>query len=135
MFRLFTTVVTMVPLAAGRGPSVNTFAQRSLATMARGGATSSTSGGSSTEYVTLSAPAPGSPFHYAFPVHNLEAAKEFYGNVLGCAEGRSSEKVRNEIGSAVKLLQAVDIDSYHSKNGPHRLSTRFCSNFSGKIIA
>ena len=37
-------------------------------------------------------PAPGSPFHYAFPVHNLEMAKEFYGGVLGCAEGRSSDK-------------------------------------------
>ncbi len=26
------------------------------------------------------------------PVHDLDVAKEFYGNVLGCAEGRSSEK-------------------------------------------
>ena len=42
--------------------------------------------------VRLSDPAPGSPFHYAFPVHDLELAKEFYGNVLGCAEGRSSTK-------------------------------------------
>lgn len=47
---------------------------------------------SSTVYETLSAPAPGSPFHYAFPVHSLAAAKEFYGTVLGCQEGRSSEK-------------------------------------------
>lgn len=31
-------------------------------------------------------------FHYAFPVHSLEEAKQFYGNVLGCKEGRSSEK-------------------------------------------
>ena len=37
-------------------------------------------------------PAPGSPFHYAFPVHDLAAAKAFYGGVLGCKEGRSSEK-------------------------------------------
>eukprot|EP00815_Leptocylindrus_aporus_P008374 CAMPEP_0116059236 /NCGR_PEP_ID=MMETSP0322-20121206/5672_1 /TAXON_ID=163516 /ORGANISM="Leptocylindrus danicus var. apora, Strain B651" /LENGTH=182 /DNA_ID=CAMNT_0003543571 /DNA_START=178 /DNA_END=726 /DNA_ORIENTATION=+ len=44
------------------------------------------------EYETLAQPAPGSPFHYAFPVHNLELAKEFYANVLGCVEGRSSEK-------------------------------------------
>ena len=29
-------------------------------------------------------------FHLAFPVHDLSAAREFYGNVLGCAEGRSS---------------------------------------------
>ncbi|KAL7527312.1 hypothetical protein ACHAWF_002130 [Thalassiosira exigua] len=44
------------------------------------------------KFVTLDNPAPGSPFHYAFPVHNLDEAKNFYGNVLGCAEGRSSEK-------------------------------------------
>jgi extradiol dioxygenase family protein len=30
------------------------------------------------------------PFHLAFPVHDLEAARGFYGGVLGCAEGRSS---------------------------------------------
>jgi extradiol dioxygenase family protein len=28
-------------------------------------------------------------FHLAFPVHDLEAARAFYGGVLGCAEGRS----------------------------------------------
>jgi uncharacterized protein len=31
------------------------------------------------------------PFHLAFPVDNLEAARRFYGGVLGCPEGRSSE--------------------------------------------
>jgi extradiol dioxygenase family protein len=31
-------------------------------------------------------------FHLAFPVHNLDAAREFYGSVLGCEEGRSSER-------------------------------------------
>jgi len=30
------------------------------------------------------------PFHLAFPVHDLEAARGFYGGVLGCPEGRSS---------------------------------------------
>ena len=30
------------------------------------------------------------PFHLAFPVHDLEAARKFYGGVLGCPEGRSS---------------------------------------------
>ncbi len=45
-----------------------------------------------TEYVTLASPAPGSPFHLALPVHDLEVAKDFYGNILGCEEGRSSEK-------------------------------------------
>ena len=32
------------------------------------------------------------PFHLAFPVDDLEAARRwFYGQVLGCAEGRSAE--------------------------------------------
>ena len=30
-------------------------------------------------------------FHLAFPVDDLAAARAFYGGVLGCAEGRSSE--------------------------------------------
>jgi len=32
-----------------------------------------------------------SPFHVAFPVHDLELARAFYGKTLGCPEGRSSE--------------------------------------------
>jgi len=32
------------------------------------------------------------PFHLAFPVHDLSAAREFYGTLLGCAEGRSSDR-------------------------------------------
>jgi extradiol dioxygenase family protein len=30
-----------------------------------------------------------SPFHVAFPVHDLAAARHFYGQVMGCPEGRS----------------------------------------------
>ncbi len=30
------------------------------------------------------------PFHLAFPVHDLAAARAFYGGLLGCAEGRSA---------------------------------------------
>ena len=30
------------------------------------------------------------PFHLAFPVHDLAAARRFYGELLGCPEGRSS---------------------------------------------
>ena len=30
------------------------------------------------------------PFHLAFPVHSLDAARAFYGELLGCPEGRSS---------------------------------------------
>jgi extradiol dioxygenase family protein len=30
------------------------------------------------------------PFHLAFPVHDLAAARAFYGELLGCPEGRSA---------------------------------------------
>nr|WP_315236739.1 VOC family protein [uncultured Albidiferax sp.] len=36
-------------------------------------------------------PAMLSPFHLAFPVDDLAKARQFYGQVLGCPEGRSSE--------------------------------------------
>jgi len=32
------------------------------------------------------------PFHIAFPVDNLDAARSFYGGLLGCPEGRSSNE-------------------------------------------
>ena len=32
------------------------------------------------------------PFHMAFPVDDLQQAREFYGGLLGCSEGRSSEE-------------------------------------------
>jgi len=32
------------------------------------------------------------PFHLAFPVDDLSAARAFYGGVLGCPEGRSSSE-------------------------------------------
>ena len=36
-------------------------------------------------------PAPLSPFHLAFPVHDLAQARRFYGEMLGCPEGRSAD--------------------------------------------
>lgn len=35
---------------------------------------------------------PLQPFHLAFPVHDLAAARAFYGGLLGCPEGRSSDQ-------------------------------------------
>ena len=32
------------------------------------------------------------PFHLAFPVDDLAAARRFYGDLLGCPEGRSAEE-------------------------------------------
>ncbi|MCB1900590.1 VOC family protein [Cognatazoarcus halotolerans] len=34
---------------------------------------------------------PVQPFHLAFPVDDLDAARAFYGGLLGCAEGRSAD--------------------------------------------
>lgn len=33
-----------------------------------------------------------SPFHLAFPVDDLAAARTFYGELLGCPEGRSADE-------------------------------------------
>ncbi len=38
------------------------------------------------------APASIPPFHLAIPVHDIDAAREFYGDVLGFSRGRSSER-------------------------------------------
>lgn len=32
------------------------------------------------------------PFHLAIPVHNLAEARDFYGGLLGCPEGRSAAR-------------------------------------------
>lgn len=32
------------------------------------------------------------PFHLAVAVHDLDAARAFYGKILGCREGRSAER-------------------------------------------
>ncbi|MEO0056838.1 MAG: hypothetical protein RIT17_274, partial [Pseudomonadota bacterium] len=32
------------------------------------------------------------PFHLAFPVDDLAAARRFYGGAMGCGEGRSSDE-------------------------------------------
>ena len=84
--RFLQTLATVTPLltgAASRGTSPS-FGLAARALSVRGGETPA--------YETRAHPAPGSPFHYAFPVHDLDAAKDFYGRILGCEEGRSSAK-------------------------------------------
>lgn len=65
-----------------------------------------------------------SPFHLAIPVHDLAAAREFYGRMMGCAEGRSSERwvdfnflghqlvchLDQQLAAAVRLHSEVDRD-------------------------
>jgi extradiol dioxygenase family protein len=43
------------------------------------------------EATTTTPPAPGSPFHLAIPVHDIEEARAFYGGILGLSEGRRSD--------------------------------------------
>jgi len=40
--------------------------------------------------MTTTFTAPLAPFHLAFPVRDLAEARQFYGDLLGCSEGRSS---------------------------------------------
>jgi extradiol dioxygenase family protein len=39
----------------------------------------------------MSGATPLQPFHLAIPVHDLAAARRFYGGLFGCPEGRSAE--------------------------------------------
>jgi extradiol dioxygenase family protein len=50
-------------------------------------------------------------FHLAFPVHDLAAARHFYGDVLGCPEGRSAD-------------DWVDFDLYGHQLVAHRVGER-----------
>ncbi len=63
-------------------------------------------------------------FHLAFPVNDLEAAREFYGGVLECPEGRSSDTWidfdlyghqivthLSETGAGVRSVNGVDADN------------------------
>lgn len=51
------------------------------------------------------------PFHLAIPVDDLTAARRFYGESLGCAEGRSSD-------------QWVDFDFFGHQLVVHRVAGR-----------
>ena len=42
------------------------------------------------KFEIVDTPAPGKPFHHAFPIHDFDAARDFYNNVMGCKEGRVS---------------------------------------------
>ena len=45
--------------------------------------------------MTAASTSPMPPFHLAFPVHDIAVARAFYGDLLGCPEGRSSEAKKN----------------------------------------
>ncbi|GGB16587.1 glyoxalase [Sphingomonas metalli] len=49
------------------------------------------------------------PFHLAFPVHDLDAARTFWGETMGCPEGRSSD-------------EWIDFDFYGHQIVAHRVA-------------
>ncbi len=61
------------------------------------------------------------PFHLAIHVHDLDAARAFYGGVLGCTEGRSAETW-------------VDFDFFGHQISLH-LGTPFANAATGKVGA
>jgi extradiol dioxygenase family protein len=64
------------------------------------------------------------PFHIAFPVDDLDAARQFYGTTLGCPEGRSSSQwidfdlYGHQIVAHLKPRPAVD-EAYHNPVDGH----------------
>lgn len=57
------------------------------------------------------------PFHLAFPVHSLQSARAFYGELLGCPEGRSSSEWVdfNLYGNAIEFKAFKDMNSLFAK--------------------
>lgn len=80
------------------------------------------------------------PFHLAFPVDNLESARHFYGGLLGCPEGRSSDEWIdfNLFGHQIvaHLAQGEAINDVHSdvdgKKSPFAILELFYPCRSGK---
>jgi uncharacterized protein len=58
------------------------------------------------------------PFHLAFPVHSLAAARAFYGELLGCPEGRASDEWVdfNFYGHQIVAHLAPEETGHHSTN-------------------
>src|ERR1700712_5760652 len=58
-------------------------------------------------------------FHLAFPVRDLREARAFYGNLLGCPEGRSSDDWVDFdfLGHQIVAHLSADASSYKEKIG------------------
>ena len=73
----------------------------------------------------MNTPSPSTRFHLAFPVDDLAAARRFYAGLLGCREGRSSERW-------------VDFDFYGHQIVAHLVDgnedTAFANPVDGKMI-
>ena len=65
------------------------------------------------------------PFHLAFPVDNLDKIREFYTAILGCNEGRSSDRWidfdmygHQVVAHLVDELETVQTNSVYGDNVP-----------------
>lgn len=69
-----------------------------------------------------------SPFHLAFPIKDIESTREFYGSLLGCEIGRSTDKwidfnfFGNQLSAHVKPeeLAAANTNDVDGKKVPVR---------------
>lgn len=61
------------------------------------------------------------PFHLAFPVHDLDAARQFWGMTMGCPEGRSSD-------------EWIDFDFFGHQIVAHKLSSEAVSDAGGNAV-
>lgn len=61
------------------------------------------------------------PFHLAFPVHDLEAARRFWGGTMGCPEGRSSD-------------DWIDFDFYGHQIVTHRVPGMGAADAGGNAV-
>ncbi len=60
------------------------------------------------------------PFHFAFFVRNLESTRRFYGDILGCREGRSTDTW-------------VDFDFFGNQISAHTTGTVSPTQSTGKV--
>ena len=57
------------------------------------------------------------PFHLAFPVRDLTATRDFYCNVLGCREGRSSDHwIDFDLFGHQIVAHQIDVDGESTKD-------------------
>lgn len=67
------------------------------------------------------------PFHIAFPVDDLDHARRFYGEILGCPEGRSSAEwidfdlFGHQIVAHRKPSASSPADIHHNQVGGHEV--------------
>jgi extradiol dioxygenase family protein len=95
----------------------------------------------------MAAPLP--PFHLAIPVHDIEAARQFYGEVLGFERGRSAQRwtdwnveghqvVTHQVDGHVNAVAGTNVVDGHDVPVPHFglvLSVERFRTFAQQLVA